>query len=134
MIATRGLDTLTRQLAALPAAVAGALDRAATRGLTVLTEAAQQYPPPLPQQQYVRTYDLQRGWTTPAQLTRSTNLVTARVVNPVDYSGYVQDATQQARIHQGRWPTTEQIEQRHAPRLQQIIEDELRAAVRSIGL
>lgn len=77
-----------------------------------------EYPSELPGQQYVRTFGLRDNWQVDADM-RGTNLFQDRVSlvmrnnvmgpsgNP--YAGYVQDEDMQARIHQGRWETAQQI-------------------------
>lgn len=109
-VTIRGFDAMLRDLRAgvavadreVAAAVASVLDEA--------KERAADYPPERSGQTYIRTGDLGSAWATAQPLTaRSGHTVTMRVQNLTPYSGYVQDAADQAAIHQGRWDTTAQI-------------------------
>jgi hypothetical protein len=70
------------------------------------------YPPTLPNQKYIRTYRLRRGWK--AGIKRLNGVTFALIVsNDVEYARFVVGslaqaesaaASFQAAIHQGRWP------------------------------
>ena len=65
------------------------------------------YPAELPGQRYERTGELGQGWATPTVVERATNRIRFRKTNRTRYGPFVQ-GRQQARVHRGRWPTTDQ--------------------------
>lgn len=66
------------------------------------------YPPPTGGG-YVRTYKLKRGWTaTDRKFQVSGKIVSVKAVNPVGYGHWVQ-GERQAKVHQGRWQTVQQV-------------------------
>lgn len=91
---------------------------------------AANYPPPVGS--YVRTGDLGRGWTdsTPLLESDATSLL-AVLTNSVPYGPLVQGAEDQAKVHQGRWRTTDQIVDAWEPRAAQRIEAALERLVGS---
>ena len=68
---------------------------------------AKDYPPPLPNQVYVRTNTLMRNWT--YRVMPSLYTVSLQVGNITPYAPKVMDAAEQAWIHQGRWRTIQEI-------------------------
>lgn len=64
--------------------------------------------PELPNQHYVRTGDLGRGWGGEPLISVSGDSLLGILTNGVAYAGDVQGEDQQA-IFQGRWRTTDQI-------------------------
>jgi hypothetical protein len=84
---------------------------------------AADYPPELPNQRYVRTGDLGRGWTDSAPLMRgdATSLL-AVLTNSVSYGPEVMSAEDQRAIFAGRWRTTDQITDAWEDRAAQAIE------------
>ena len=73
-----------------------------------IVEQASVYPSPPPGSTYQRTYQLQRGWERAVPILDNDGTV-MRLINSVTYEPFVQDADEQAAIHQGRWVTTQQI-------------------------
>lgn len=71
---------------------------------------AADYPPELPNQRYVRTGDLGRGWTDsePMMQGDATSLL-AVLTNSVSYGPEVQGVEDQKKIFAGRWRNTDQI-------------------------
>lgn len=71
---------------------------------------AAHYPPELPNQRYVRTGDLGRGWTdsTPLFQGDATSLL-AVLTNSVSYGPEVMGVEDQRAIFAGRWRNTDQI-------------------------
>jgi len=63
-----------------------------------------QYPPQRYSTDYVRTGTLGRNWG--IKVRPYATFVDGFVENPVEYAPYVQGAETQAKVHQGRWPTT----------------------------
>lgn len=56
---------------------------------------------------YRRTGTLGRRWT--MQITQGAESITGILGNNTTYGPWVQDKTQQATIHQGRWPTAQDV-------------------------
>ena len=82
-------------------------------GDTVI-DAVQVYPPELPNQRYRRTYALRGSWRK-----RRAGPTTMHIESMnVGYAPYVMGDGRQARIHQGRWNTDEQIARQYEPILQ----------------
>lgn len=67
----------------------------------------QQYPPPIPSSNYIRTGVLGRGWRIAGPNSSASGLVSI-LVNDVGYSGFVQGPNQ-VNIHRGRWATLAEI-------------------------
>jgi len=72
------------------------------------------YPAELPNQKYVRTEDLKRGWQYGAPMA-SANGKVIHLFNPVDYAPPVYSDTSQAPIHQDRWKTRSELRDQIAP-------------------
>lgn len=85
------------------------------------------YPPELPNQRYVRTGDLGRGWTGGSTLFPQSSPTVLEAVreNSVPYSGDVQGASSQRAIFAGRWATDEDIMERWEDRVASAVEDAL---------
>lgn len=75
-------------------------------------ERARQYPPELPNQRYVRTETLKRGWRVEDAVFIA-GMVTVEVTNAVEYAPFVQGDDQKF-IHKGRWETDTLIAERMA--------------------
>lgn len=92
-----------------PARINRALRAAMDDSTVLLLREMQTYPPQRQGSAYKRTNTLRRSW-----LRRVTNVgvgVTGEVVssgNMAPYNRLVQDQTQQARVHRGRWTNTAQ--------------------------
>lgn len=92
-----------------------------------MAKEAAHYPPELPGQRYVRTGTLGRGWTGGQTMfpQKSATELEALRENSTPYGPNVQGAQDQAKIHQGRWKTTEALmadwEARVAQRVEQAI-------------
>jgi len=75
----------------------------------IATDAAN-YPPELPNQRYVRTGDLGRGWTDSTPMMQGdANSLLAVLTNSVGYGPEVMSAADQRAIFAGRWRTTDKI-------------------------
>ena len=61
------------------------------------------YPNKRPNQKYIRTYKLRRGWTFKAERTKT------RIYNSVEYAPFVQGDKDQAWMHAGRWRTVSKV-------------------------
>lgn len=75
--------------------------------MQMLREDAQSYPPELPNQRYIRTFTLRRGWF--ARAIDQGDTLLGEVGNNVRYGPQVMDRFDQKPIHQGRWQTTRDI-------------------------
>lgn len=73
------------------------------------------YPPPLPQQKYVRTDKLSQNWTRKVDV--SSDGVVGRVGNNREYAPWVQSSRFQAAIHRGRWQTDRDVMDRNRDRI-----------------
>jgi hypothetical protein len=65
------------------------------------------YPPVRPSSTYERTGLLKSGWKSTAR--EAGGVFVAESINAVDYGPYVQGMRRQAKVHRGRWPTTQHI-------------------------
>lgn len=102
-----GADAILRELVGFRLdALRGDID-------TVMDEIAADaadYPSELPGQRYIRTGDLGRGWTDSAPMFQGdADSLLSVLTNPVSYGPNVMGVDDQAKIHQGRWRTNEQI-------------------------
>jgi len=81
------------------------------------------YPPPLPNQKYVRTYKLQNSWQM-GEIEDAGTEIKATVFSDGsargrygEYAQYVMHEKYQAQIHRGRWQTTDTIAEKYAGQL-----------------
>lgn len=118
-----GVESLMARLD--PVQVQGAIDSTLRELGPLVQRAAQVYPPELPNQQYRRTGDLRRSWR---QRRSAPTELHVESVN-VGYAPWVMDATQQARIHRGRWQTDSMIADQHRPIAIRILTERLEAAL-----
>jgi hypothetical protein len=113
-----GVDAIIRQLEgirldALNGDVASLLD-------DIAADAAD-YPPPVGT--YVRSGDLGHGWTESEPLMQGdADSLLAVLTNSVSYGPFVQGTEDQAKVHAGRWKTTDQIADAWEDRAAQRIE------------
>jgi hypothetical protein len=64
-------------------------------------------PAELPGQRYVRTHNLRDAWDRQGSV--DGDLLIVDLVNPMSYGPWVYGDTDQAAIHQGRWPTESEL-------------------------
>lgn len=95
----------------------------------LLLEEAKRYPSPPPGSQYVRTYALRDNWQY-SKPNVSGNTIQSDIFNTTPYGAYVVGATTQARIHQGRWKTTEEIANEQAALVADVIEAAVERIIR----
>ncbi len=79
---------------------------------------------------YVRTGTLGKSWH--KEITGAGASMVGRVYsdgNTAPYNRYVQDRERQARIHQNRWDTIQQIAERNTDNIQQMFNARIRAAL-----
>lgn len=104
-VTVQGADALSARLQAAGKAIKPVFTEAMREATALLRKEARVYPPKLPNQKYVRTFRLRRGW----KVTRA-EAEGGEVANvDVPYNIYVQDAKTQATIHRGRWSTDESL-------------------------
>lgn len=128
-VTIKGLDALYRKLD--KAAAQKTLEAPMQRGVLRLQARMQEYPPALSPRQgpvsartsrrgarafrggYRRTGTYGRRWTT--RVTKSGEGLVGKVGNNVAYGPYVGSARWQAKVHQGRWNTDDQVIKEEAP-------------------
>lgn len=104
-VTIRGADELRAKLQAAGKAIPPTFGAAMKDATALLRKEARVYPPKLPNQKYVRTFRLRRGW----KVTRA-EAEGGEIANvDVPYNIYVQGAKTQATIHRGRWSTDESL-------------------------
>ena len=104
--------------------------RAAMEDATVLIHRQMQtYPPQRAGSTYKRTNTLRASWFRPP-ISGQGNEITGEVVssgNTAPYNRLVQDQTQQASIHRGRWSNTvQEVQRRTTPTIQRYFDRRLR--------
>lgn len=125
----KGVDALLRKLG--KAGAQKTLQPPMQRGLFRFQRRMQEEPPPLSPRQgpvskrtskrgraafrsgYRRTGTYRRRWTT--QITGAGEGLVGKVGNNTRYAPYVGSARWQAKIHQGRWNTDDQVVKEEAP-------------------
>jgi hypothetical protein len=124
VVTVDGLSELLEAFANFPTIAAGEISKAVEKALLLLQGAAADYPPKPPESTYRRTGTLGRLWTSAARVVEenvSGAFVVGRVGNATPYGPYVQDPKEQAKVHRGRWKTTEQIVQEHRAEIDDIL-------------
>ena len=114
----------TLQRALSPETVRGALIGA----LQVVRENAKEYPRPLPNQQYIRTYVLKDGWQYSEPQIHGQS-ISGDVYNDVPYAPDVMGAGTQEPFFAGRWRDTDMIAEEMEPIVTDIIEASLQRLV-----
>lgn len=79
-------------------------------------------PPPPPNSTYQRTGQLSRGWERAVPILTNDGTI-MQLINSVTYMPFVQDADEQAAVHQDRWETNQQIADDNEGAAQQAFED-----------
>jgi len=94
------------------------------RILLVLGGYAAVYPAPPPGSTYRRTGTLGRLWTssTPS-ISIAGSVLNARLGNATPYGPYVQDPDRQAKVHRGRWQTTDDVVDKHAGVIEPLLKE-----------
>jgi hypothetical protein len=125
----KGVDDLLRKLGTIEK-VQDKLQPVAQREIRRVRERAQVYPPMLPNQRYVRTFKLRRGWADNVERVQS-GLVARATNRNVPYNIYVQGHGTQAGIHRNRWETNKQILERETPAIVRAFDDEITKALKA---
>ena len=121
-----GLDELIRLLGV---AGSNAILRAPMiSSLALLHSQLATYPAPPSGSSYRRTGTLGRSWVTPPP-TETPDGLQGEIGNNVTYAPYVQSQERQARVHQGRWPTDEQVIAQNEARIREIFADAIQQAL-----
>lgn len=103
----RGLAELRGLLKKL-ADVVDQLRTPTEEALNLLKERMQAYPAPPANSKYERTNNLKNSWQENVILSSP---VLGSLSSNIPYGPYVQDAENQAGIHQGRWQTVQSVEE-----------------------
>jgi hypothetical protein len=119
-IEVRGLDEAQRRFDAN-------LDRVLRRGTRRAIEHVRAilatYPPKPPGSTYRRTGSLGRAWA--VEVRGLAGNIVGVAGNTMPYAPEVQDLTEQADVHRGRWPTVQGVAQKEAGTITNIYQDEL---------
>lgn len=86
------------------------LKPALSKSMDKILSLLKKYPPPLPNQRYVRTGNLGRSWqsrVTSVGSNQFSSTMRGEVRNSMRYASFVQGSNQ-ANIHKGRWITADQ--------------------------
>lgn len=105
-----GLERLQQKLG--KAVAQETLQAPLERAIERIKARLQTYPPERPGQAYERTGNLGRGWTS------SIGPLGATLTNRVPYGPWVQGDQSQARVHRGRWLTTQQVADKEQPAIE----------------
>lgn len=125
-VTVRGADELRAKLQAAGKAIAPTFGAAMKDATALLRKEARVYPPKLPNQKYVRTFRLRRGWKV-----QKADHTGGEVVNvDVPYNIYVQGEGRQAGIHQGRWSTEKSIADTNAEKIIKMFEKAVAKALK----
>jgi hypothetical protein len=102
------------------------LQRDVGDAMDLIAADAADYPPELPNQRYIRTGNLGRGWTDGNTLFQGgPTMLEAVRENSVEYAPDVMGAADQKAIFAGRWRTNEQLMDAWEARVAQMVEDGL---------
>lgn len=128
-----GLDSLLSALADWPDLVRPELEKASDAALLSLIPDLANYPEPPPGSTYRRTGNLGRVWTTarPEFAPMATGFE-ASIGNARPGAEFVQ-GDMQAAVHQGRWPTVEQVVREHTQEIERYFEGALQRVAEKIG-
>lgn len=121
-----GVPETLRALARVDTALKRDFVKGMAQAVAIVTKQAKIYPPRLPNQKYIRTYKLKRGWRS-EKVTPTRGVVGNR---GVPYAQYVQDSKRQAAIHAGRWNTEQDIAAQSEKRVNKIFNDIVKKAVK----
>lgn len=106
----KGFDELTRNLNKYPAISRRIIGDSLRDILVMLAGDASRYPSAPSNSTYRRTGTLGRLWTSATpQVNVSQQRLGGRIGNKTPYGPYVQSSRFQAKVHVGRWRTTEQV-------------------------
>jgi hypothetical protein len=125
-----GLHAWMTRLQAMERAVLRGAEKGMETALRAMADTLADYPPELPNQRYVRTNDLHDGWANAdVVFAPMPGGISGTMTNPIAYGPDVEGATQ-APIHQGRWPTTEGVQQAQEGAARETIEAAVLTEVR----
>jgi hypothetical protein len=130
-----GLDQIIRGFGVLPQTVGDSVKDALGPVWKDLARQLAIYPGELPNQRYVRTGDLGRGWTeaAPVYIVTAGGGVDARLENPVSYADQVQGDDQQT-IFSGRWTLAATVLTEYEQDIYIAVEDGARQGIQRAGL
>lgn len=125
-VTIKGVDELVRKLG--QAAAIPVLRPPMNRSVLKLQRDMADYPPQRPGSSYVRTGTLGRTWTT--RVTKLFGGLEGRAGNVTRYAPDVQSKRFQARVHQGRWQTDEQVLNKNMKSILDDFEKAIQEAIR----
>jgi hypothetical protein len=128
-----GLQSLLDALRDWPELVAPELERASDAALLSLIPDLADYPEPPAGSTYRRSGNLGRLWTTarPEFAQLSTGFE-ASIGNARPGAEFV-EGERQAEVHQGRWPTTEQVIRDHTVEIEHYFDNALQKVAEKLG-
>lgn len=134
-VRTTGIDQIIRGFDTLPQTVGDSVKESLGPVWKDLATQLGIYPGELPNQKYVRTYDLQEGWleATPVYIVTSGGGIDARLENPVSYAGAVQGEGQKT-IFSGRWTLASTVLTEYEQDIAVAVEAGTRAGIARAGL
>jgi hypothetical protein len=117
----------------MPERIEWAMRAAMNDATSLLLRDMKTYPTPPAASTYTQTGTLGGSWT--KEITGSGINITGRVGsnrNEAPYNRYVQDATLQARVHQGRWQTVQSVTKERENTVRGFFETRLRQAAEQL--
>lgn len=117
-----------------PDGLASALNGTLNDASALLLRTLRAYPPQRPGSPYIRTKMLDRSWSrqfSGSGLDRS--VVIGSNENIAPYNREVQDREKQARVHQGRWQTVQDVAEQHERNIGHMLEERSQAEIRRLG-
>ena len=106
-ITVKNLDAVIRKIDGLERG--DYLSGVASAGADLLRADMRRYPPPPPNSTYRRTGTLGKSWTKTTMRGGKGGGWVAQIGTRLKYAPFVQDATRQAAVHQGRWQTVQDV-------------------------
>lgn len=121
----KDLDRIVAAFAGAPKVIEAEVGVATEAVLGKAAALLAQEPPPPSGSRYIRSHRLSSGWQNQKpRFIVAGNSKSAVLKNQEPYVRWVQSRADQARVHVGRWPTVEQVQEDLAP----VAESELEAA------
>lgn len=118
-IEIEGMEGIVDALRELPDLTGEVLRDASDAALYGMVTPLAAYPPELPNQRYVRTGQLGRGWRGRPEFRQQRGFeFRGTLSNPTPYVERVQDIGKQERIFKGRWQTIQEVLRREMPRIE----------------
>lgn len=122
---------VSQLLASAPQRLDQAITGTLTDSSTLFLAQMKRYPPPRPNQGYIRTGTLGRSWSV-RPITRTSSGWSVLIGSNgamAPYNRAVQDRDRQARVHRGRWLTAQTAVEQSASQVQRFADARIRAAL-----